>query len=108
MGLTAGIGTYSPLKISQKDSGRDVVVVLTCVGTTTSGLITPPISIKEFPGETPSNTQSLPPRPLLSDGYPLPKNFVLPLSGYGPRYSCDQAGRGDILSSISTIKIHPK
>ena len=96
MGITACTGLCSYPTPSPNHSGRDVVVDLTHVGTTVSGMSTPLVILKVLPWETPSKNKSPPLRPLICGRYPPKNNFVLPLSGWGLRYGCDLAGGGDM------------
>ena len=48
--LKTGMGPHSPPKTSPNLSGRGVVVALTHVSTTISGLSMPPVSLQVFPG----------------------------------------------------------
>ena len=56
MGLPPGIGPHSPPKNSPNQYRRGVVVALTHVGTTDSGLSTPPASMRELSIGTPSKS----------------------------------------------------
>ena len=51
MGLTAGRGPHSPPTTSPNQCGVCVLAVLSCVGTTTSALSKPPVSLGEYPEE---------------------------------------------------------
>ena len=103
MGLPASTGPCSPPKPSPNQSGRDVVVSLTCVGNTASGMITTRVSLKALTGKTPSKPQSNPLQPMLCGGYPTLTTVALPLSGYGPCSGCDLDGGDDLLSHKSAI-----
>ena len=102
--LPAGTGPHSPPTTYPNNSGRNVVVALTHVSTTDSGLITPPTSMKALPGENTSNTQSPPPKPLVCVGYPPSKTFVLTLSGSVTHLNCGLIGSSGSLLHQSAVK----
>ena len=93
-----GTELLSPLTLSPSPSGRGVAAALTCVCATSSVLSTPLVDLRVFHVETTSNCQSPLPQPLLCGVYPPSANFILPLSGYGPRSCCDPAGDSDPFS----------
>ena len=106
VGLPAGIGPRSPPTTSLNRSRRSVVVTLTHVVTTASGMNTPPISLREFFVGTTSKPQSPPPQHLLCGGYPQPNMSILPLSGYRPSSRCNLTGVGGLIlrqSSVTTL-----
>ena len=107
MGLPDGIGMHINPAPSPNKSGRDVVVSLTHVGTTASGMSRSPVSLKAFPRETPSKPHYTPPQPLLCGGYPSPETVVLSLSWCGPLSGCDPAGDGDLILRQPAAKTQP-
>ena len=103
MGLLMVQGRVVPQHFLTNNSRRDVVVSLTCVGNTASGMITTRVSLKALTGKTPSKPQSNPLQPMLCGGYPTLTTVALPLSGYGPCSGCDLDGGDDLLSHKSAI-----
>ena len=103
MGIPIDIGPHIPLTPSPNQFGRGLEVVLMHICTTASGLSTTPLSLRDFPGGNPGNTQSPPPPTLLCSGYPMPKNVVLPLLGCGTNSGCDPDGGDGLITCQSTI-----